>query len=176
MIRVPTARRRRRPEAKLNLTPIMDAVFIFIFFLLMSANFVKIMEIGSDVPILSENEPPPPEKDPLLLQVVVKENTIDLVRGANSVAVQSFARTTEGTYDLPALHARLVAFKKEYPQEETIILTPDWDIPYEELIKVMDALRLMENTDDAVFVKGKDGVDERAKSLFSKIVFSNLMS
>lgn len=176
MIRVPTARRRRKPEAKLNLTPIMDAVFIFIFFLLMSANFVKIMEIGSDVPILSEKDPPPPEKDPLMLQVVVKENSIELLRGTNSQVVQSFARLPEGTYDLPALHARLVEFKKQKPTEESIILTPEWDISYEELIKVMDALRLYEKTDEAIFRKGKDGLDEKIPTLFSKIVFSNLMS
>jgi biopolymer transport protein ExbD len=176
MIRVPTARRRRKPEEKLNLTPIMDAVFIFIFFLLMSANFVKIMEIGSDVPILSEKDPPPPDKDPLMLQVIVKENSIDLLRGSNSQLVQSFARLPEGTYDLQGLHARLVEIKKQRPTEESIILTPDWDISYEELVKVMDSLRIYEKTDEAIFRKGKDGLDEKIPTLFSKIVFSNLMS
>jgi hypothetical protein len=38
----------KKPE-KLNLVPILDSVFIFIFFLLMSAQFVDVYEIGSSV-------------------------------------------------------------------------------------------------------------------------------
>jgi biopolymer transport protein ExbD len=45
MLKIPTSRKRKKPEEKLNLVPIMDSVFIFIFFLLMSASFLKIYEI-----------------------------------------------------------------------------------------------------------------------------------
>ena len=41
----------KKPE-KPNLIPIMDAVFIFIFFLLMSAQFIDLFEIGSSVPMV----------------------------------------------------------------------------------------------------------------------------
>ncbi len=176
MIRVPTARRRKKPENKLNLTPIMDAVFIFIFFLMMSANFIKIMEIGSDVPIISESEPPPPEKEPLALQLVIKENEITLLRGTNQTVVEKFNRLGDGKYDLANLHSKLVGFKKTNVNEETIILSPEWEIGYEELINVMDTVRLLENTDEAIFRRNKEGLDEKVQTLFSKIIFSNLMS
>ena len=56
-------RRRMKKPPKLNLIPILDAIFIFIFFLLMSAQFIDIYEIGSDAPITStsspENKKPP---------------------------------------------------------------------------------------------------------------------
>jgi len=161
---------------KLNLTPIMDAVFIIIFFLLTSVNFVKIMEIGSDVPIISENDPPPEDKNPLALQLVVKENEIELMRGLNQVLVAKYQRTGEGQYDLAALHDQLVNFKREKATEESIIITPEWDISYEELVKVMDTVRLLEKTDEAIFRKDKDGIDVKVETLFSKILFSNLMS
>ncbi|MBY0516746.1 MAG: biopolymer transporter ExbD [Bacteriovoracaceae bacterium] len=176
MIRVPTARRRRKPEQKLNLTPIMDAVFIFIFFLLMSANFIKIMEIGSDVPIVSENDPPPQDKNPLALQLIIKENEIELMRGTTPQLVAKFQRLGDGKYDLANLHAKLVEFKKTKSSEESIIFSPEWEIGYEELIRVMDTVRLLEKTDDAIFRKTKEGLDEKIPTLFSKIVFSNLMS
>ena len=176
MIRVPTARRRRKSEAKLNLNPIMDAVFIFIFFLLMSANFIKIMEIGSDVPIISEKDPPPPQKEPLALQVVVRENEIDLLRGTTPQLVEKYKRQGDGKYDLAALHARLIDLKKRHVNEETIILSPEWEIGYEELVRVMDTLRLIEKTDEAIFRRNKEGLDEKVETLFSKIIFSNLMS
>lgn len=176
MIRVPTARRRRKPVEKLNLTPIMDAVFIIIFFLLSSVNFVKIMEIGSDVPIISDNEPLPEDKNPLALQVIVRENEIELQRGINPQQVAKFQRTGEGQYDLAALHEKLVQLKREKSTEESIIITPDWDIAYEELVKIMDSVRLLEKTDEAIFKKDKEGMDVKVETLFSKILFSNLMS
>ena len=176
MIRVPTARRRRKPENKLNLTPIMDAVFIFIFFLLMSANFIKIMEIGSDVPIVSENDPPPEDKNPLALQLVIRENEIELMRGTSPITVAKFPRLGDGKYDLANLHVKLVELKKTKVHEETIIFSPEWEMGYEELVKVMDSVRLLENTDEAIFRRNKEGLDEKIQTLFSKIVFSNLMS
>ena len=57
-MKLPSSRRKKKPDEKLNLVPIMDSVFIFIFFLLMSAQFIHVMEIGSPVPILSAAEPP----------------------------------------------------------------------------------------------------------------------
>jgi biopolymer transport protein ExbD len=176
MIRVPTARRRRKPDEKLNLTPIMDAVFIIIFFLLSSVNFVKIMEIGSDVPIISENEQLPEDKNPLALQVIVRENEIELQRGINPQQVAKFQRTGEGQYDLAGLHEKLVQLKREKSTEESIIITPDWDIAYEELVKIMDSVRLLDKTDEAIFRKDKEGMDVKVETLFSKILFSNLMS
>ncbi len=176
MIRVPTARRRRKPLEKLNLTPIMDAVFIFIFFLLMSVNFVKMMEIGSDVPIVSESDPPPPDKEPLGLQVVLKDTGIEVSTGLSSPQVVAQIPRVGAGYDLDALHAKLVEIKRGNQQEEMVILTPEWEIGYEELIQVMDKVRLLEKTDEAFFKKDKDGVDVRVETLFPKIIFSNLMS
>ncbi len=176
MIRVPTARRRRKPEEKLNLTPIMDAVFIFIFFLLMSVNFVKIMEIGSDVPIISDSQPLDDQTPPLMLQLVIKETSLDLTQGVDQQLIGSFPRLSDGSYDLVKLHDRLVEIKQSKSTEESIIFTPEWDITYEELVKVMDTVRLLEKTDQAIFKKMKDGTDVKVETLFSKILFSNLMS
>ena len=175
MIRVPTARRRRKPDAKLNLTPIMDAVFIFIFFLLTSVNFVKIMEIGSDVPIISETEPPPETEPPMMLQLIIRPEAIELTRGLEREVVGTYASSSAGQYDLVALHERLVQLKREKASEESIILTPEWDIDYEDLVKIMDSVRLLERTDEAIFKKSKDGLDVKVESLFPKILFSNLM-
>ncbi|MFP5490346.1 MAG: ExbD/TolR family protein [Bacteriovoracia bacterium] len=174
-MKLPSGRRKKRPQEKLNLVPIMDAVFIFIFFLLMSAQFLQIMEIGSDVPIISDAQPPKPDKDPLALQLKIEENTLTLMRGLQSQVVARYARKGDGSYDLEPLHQKLVEIKKTRVNEENIILQPEWDISYEEIIKIMDTVRLLNNTDDAIFKKGKDGIDEKVKTLFAKIIFGNLM-
>ena len=176
MLKVPTSRKRKKPEEKLNLVPIMDSVFIFIFFLLMSASFLKIYEIGSDVPIVSDAEPPKDKKDPLALTLVVETNEITLSRGIPSQPVQKFARQADGQFNYEALHTVLVDLKKQHLDENTIIFEPVGDLTYEEIVKIMDAVRMMNKTDEAVFKTNKDGMDEKIKELFSKIIFSNLMS
>jgi biopolymer transport protein ExbD len=174
MLRVPTSRKRKKPEEKLNLVPIMDSVFIFIFFLLMSASFLKIYEIGSDAPILSEVEPPKPEKDPLALTLKLEANTITFSQGLPSRPVRKFERAPSADFDYAGIHAFLVDLKKQHLDEDTIIFQPVGEVTYEDIVKVMDAVRMMDKTDEAIFRKNKDGIDERVKDLFAKIVFSNL--
>lgn len=176
MLKVPSSRKRKKPEGKLNLVPIMDAIFIFIFFLLMSATFLKIYEIGSDVPIISDSEPPKNQKDPLALTLTVETNQIVLSRGVPSRVIQRFKRQGDGQFDLENLHGTLIGIKKQFLNENTIIFEPVGDLTYEEIVKIMDSVRLLKKTDEAIFKTNKDGIDERVKDLFSKIIFSNLMS
>jgi biopolymer transport protein ExbD len=176
MLRIPTSRKRKKPEEKLNLVPIMDSVFIFIFFLLMSASFLKIYEIGSDVPIVSDAEPPKDKKDPLALTLTVEDNEMILSKGIPSRVIQKFPRGTDGQFNFDDLHSVLINIKKQHLDEETIIFEPISDLTYEEIVKIMDAVRMLNKTDEAIFKTNKDGIDEKMKTLFSKIIFSNLMS
>lgn len=176
MLKVPSARKRRKPQEKLNLVPIMDSIFIFIFFLLMSATFLKINEVGSDIPLISDREPPKQEKDPLALTLTLNTDSLTLSRGVPSRVIQKFQRQTDGNFNLMELHGVLIGLKKQYISEDTIIFEPIGDLTYEELVKVMDAVRKMENTDEALFRKNKEGIDEKLKLLFSKIIFSNLLN
>lgn len=176
MLKVPSSRKRRKPDGKLNLVPIMDAIFIFIFFLLMSATFLKIYEVGSDVPIVSDSEPPKEQKDPLALSLKIETNEIVLSRGVPSRTVQSFQRQADGSFNLDELHGVLVGFKKKYVNENTIILEPVGDLTYDDIVKIMDSVRKLNKTDEAIYKPNKEGIDEKLKELFSKIIFSNLMS
>lgn len=176
MIKLPSSRRKKKKEEKLNLVPIMDAVFIFIFFLLMSANFVKVFEISSDVPIVSDQEPPKPKKDPLALTLTIEDKEIVVSRGVPSRAFKRIPKLGDGKYDLDTLHNLMVDLKKAHLDENSIILEPLADLTYEEIVSIMDAVRLLRNTDEAIFKKNKDGLDEKVKLLFSQILFGNLMS
>lgn len=176
MLKVPSSRKRKKPDEKLNLVPIMDSIFIFIFFLLMSATFLKIYEVGSDVPIISDQEPPKLEKEPLALTLRIETNQMTLSRGVPSKTIQTFTRQPDGSWNLEPLHAMLIALKRDHIDENSIILEPEGDLTYEEIVNIMDAVRKIEKTDEAIYKKNKDGIDERLKELFNKIIFSNLMS
>ena len=70
----------------------------------------------------------------------------------------------------------MIVIKKRNLDEDSIIFEPVGDLTYEEIVKVMDAVRVLNKLDEAIFRPNKDGIDEKIKSLFDKIIFSNLMS
>lgn len=172
----PTSRHRTKKDEGLNLVPILDAVFILIFFLLMSAQFVKIYEIGSDVPIISNSEPPKDKKKPLALTVTIQKNGMKVSTGVPARTIKTIGKAQDGNYDLVTLHDFLIGIKKDNINEETIVLEPVIDLTYEEIVKIMDAVRVLKKTDENLFKKDKDGIDIQIKTLFSKIMFGNLMS
>lgn len=176
MYRVPSRRKQRHEVKKPNLIPILDAVFIFIFFLLMSANFLKVYEIGSDVPIVSDSPPPKSKKKELALTLRVSSRKLTVSTGIPSRVRKSFSRNGEGEYDLEGLHKYLIGLKEKHTTEKTIILEPVVDLKYEEIVKIMDAVRSLKNTDPAIYGKDKDGIDVKINELFSNIVFGNIQS
>ena len=172
----PTSRRKIRKDEKLNLIPILDAVFIFIFFLLMSAQFIKIFEIGSDVPMISSSPPPKEQKKPLALTLEIYKSQLSVKTGVPSRTVKTIKNITDKEYDLISLHDFLIQIKKNNLNEESIIFEPKTDLTYEEIIKIMDSVRMFKNTDEAVYKKDKDGIDIKVKMLFHKIIFGNILS
>tara|TARA_R110000868_G_scaffold340216_1_gene600897 strand:+ start:12315 stop:12845 length:531 start_codon:yes stop_codon:yes gene_type:complete len=173
--RAPSRRKAKKEFVKPNLIPILDAVFIFIFFLLMSANFVKIYEIPSDVPIISDAEPPPNQK-PLALTLKISASYIEIQTGVPARTYTRIGKAADGFYDLEKLHSTLIDLKNRNLKEETAIFEPIVDLTYEEIVKIMDATRELRNTDPALFAKDKDGVEMRLKALFPKIIFGNIQS
>lgn len=175
MYRVPSRKSKRHTTVKPNLIPILDSVFIFIFFLLMSASFIKIYEIPSDVPLVSDQEPPP-NKKPLALTLKIIPDRINAYIGVPSRVVKSFGKNSNGEYDLESLHTFIVGMKEKHPTEKTAILEPKVDLTYEDIVKIMDALRVVRKTDQSIYIKNKDGIDEKVKILFDNIVFANIIS
>lgn len=177
MLRAPSSRKRKKGVQKLNLIPILDAVFIFIFFLLMSANFIKIYEVSSDIPIISDREPPK-NKKPLALTARIYQNDIKIYTGVPSRNINTITKTADGEYDYEALHNYLIGLKQRFRTERGIILEPQIDIEYDKLVKVMDAVRLLRRTDPEMYhkIKDKEGneTEERHYYLFDKIVFGNI--
>lgn len=176
MIRVPTGHKRKKAQEKLNLVPIMDSVFIFIFFLLMSTSFLKIYEIDSDIPITSQSEPPKDQKDPLALTLKVSTKNISLYKGVPSRRIKRIKRTPQDDSYLEELHSYLIDLKKQYLNEDQIIIEPSDDLTYEEVVKIMDAVRKLNRTDEAIFKTNKEGVDIKLDHLFKKIIFNNFMN
>jgi biopolymer transport protein ExbD len=138
---------------KLNLVPILDAVFIFIFFLLMSAQFVDVYEIGSSVPMTKESKEEKQEKDPLNLTLEVTKTQIVVKTGLRSPLIRTFA--SEQTKEIKEY---LVELKRQHPKENTMILKADPKISFQNLVTVIDSTQ---------------NPKEMRSPLFEQIVFDN---
>lgn len=158
-------KRRMKKPPKLNLIPILDAIFIFIFFLLMSAQFIDIYEIGSDAPITSTSSPEN-KKPPLNLTIVLNKDKVTVKTGLDENIYKTYKFT-----ELAKLNKGLIELKKLHPKEDSAILKPHRNFKYEKIIKVIDHTR--EITEKNTFITAVDDKNRKipSKKLFEKIIF-----
>lgn len=152
--------RKKKKVARLNLIPILDAIFIFIFFLLMSAQFLDIYEIGTDAPI-SASIDEDSKKKPLNLTIEINKNSIILKTGLNGDIKKQLKHD-----QLEDLNIFLSDLKGEHPEENSAIIKPNASVDYELIVKVIDN------------IKEKRGIrKEQAQTqnkLFSNIIFETI--
>jgi biopolymer transport protein ExbD len=129
-----TGRRLKRPE-RLNLVPILDSVFIFIFFLLMSAQFVEVYEIGSSVPMTQE-VPEHSEKDPLNLTLHISNDQVVMKYGSKNPVSKTFLMSEK-----EKLREEILALKARFPEENTVILKSEPKVNFQAVVNVIDNTR-----------------------------------
>jgi biopolymer transport protein ExbD len=135
----------KKPE-KLNLVPILDSVFIFIFFLLMSAQFVDVYEIGSSVPMTKESKDEKIEKDPLNLTLEVTKEKVTVKTGLRKPASKIFNADQK-----QEIRQYLSDLKKNHPKENTMILKADPKISFQFLVTVIDTTQAQQGSKDKLF-------------------------
>lgn len=146
--------RRRRVQAELELLPVMNLVTILIPMLLLGAQLANLGIIDSQLPAISPDGKP--EADPPLSLTVAITAAGFTVLGADGVLRPASADEDEdegvsvpcaGTcasardYDYAELSRLLSLVKDEFPEEQTVVLTPASTVVYEVLIGAMDATR-----------------------------------
>lgn len=172
MYKKPSRRQRCKPaDGNINLVPLMDALFNLIFFVLFASSFIAIYQITSNLPLVSNNLP---DKDkPLALTVELNQEKIIVRAGIPSKPLQTFNKQDAG-YNWDELHEFLINMKKKYPTEDTVFLEPTNDIAYSEIVKLMDSVRVLKDTDEAFYGKDKEGVMVKLSLLYSNVLFSNI--
>ena len=176
MYKKPSSRHKNKEMERINLIPILDAIFIFIFFLLMSSNFSKIYEISSNVPIISNNSPPKDKKIPLNLTLKIESSSFELYAGIKEKLKKRISKNDKDEYNLYELRNYLIELKKKHKNENSIIFISKAEITYEVLISIMDAVRILKDTDPPIWTKNKLGDDIRVNRLFDDIIFGDIQS
>lgn len=159
MYKLPSRRRKKPQEQKVNLIPILDGIFILIFFILSAAQFVKLKEIGSDLPVYklsADNDISPKE---FSLKVIITEGEIQILNDEKNEILQKF--NVADTSLLRNISEFLITLKTKYPEEFKAKIQVTENYNYQSLVKILDAIRQSRSTEGEI------------KLLFNHLMFVN---
>ena len=129
----------RARNVELNLVPFIDLMSVLITFLLITAvwNQVSMMQIGSSLygKQLDDKKPTPPPKSDVVLKIDIKKTGYTLTVGKQVISLP----VQNGQFDDTGLMAQLQRVKQLYPEKTDAVVTMVDDLPYEQLIRGMDA-------------------------------------
>lgn len=173
------SRRKLKPKeegetGELNIVPYLDILMNLIMFMLLSitglATFgvlnVTAPSYGASV---SNGQD---EKPKLLLSVLISKKGFFVAATGAVLANQSGSAQAstngaptipvnpDGTYDYAKLTSQMLAVKKEFPTERSVIVGAESDVQYETLVQTMDAIR------------EAPGPDKRPQELFSEVTLA----
>jgi biopolymer transport protein ExbD len=170
MMEAPGGKKSPQKLIKLNLTPMMDFLMVVIFYFLMVSNPHVFKELSSEVPILSEEEVKE-QTPPLALTLKIDSKNISVFTGVPETLLKTFVKKEDGSFPLEELHNLVHGIKKNHLKDKQAILHPEPEVSYEEIVKIMDAIRLIRNTDESLYSQ-----DQKIEELFSEIIFGNVQS
>jgi len=129
----------RKTTLELNLVPFIDLMSVLITFLLISAVWtqVSMIQIGSSIHGKQTEQQPmevPPDVD-VPIKLDIRKNGYQL-----TIAKKNINIPLAGTeHDIPGLIEKLIEAKQLYPNKIDGAIAMADDLPYETLIKGMDA-------------------------------------
>ena len=167
-------------EFELDLAPLLAVMVKLVPVLLVSSAFVQMMIIETDLPQVVQEAIQKQENNPKSAQIAVEVNKAEGVKivvsenGQQKIDVIGFDKDKK--IDYPMLHAKLVEVKKAHPEIFKIDLSPDADIAYKDLVKIMDEARKVRAQGVRFPVKdAKTGQDTTTDYMFPEVVFSNML-
>ncbi len=121
----------------LNLTPMMDILTVLVVFLLVTAVFISITIMELNIPTSGPAQTA--AQRTVSIEVIVRSTGLQISDGT---AVQAAIPKKGSAYDIELLSKMLVRLKEQFPdkQDATVLMEPA--IAYDNLIQVMDAVRV----------------------------------
>ena len=171
---------------ELNLMPFIDIFSLLCTFLLFSAVFVTVGIHEVQIPFFTNAAPPPKKKEDdreLTLKVDLKVESVDFSMAYSKAPTNeksyTYPRTPEG---LGNLHQRLVQTRTEFPEADKVTLFVEDPITYDEIVAVLDEIKLLKEGDPPVpqspapnQVEADPAQGPVANYLYSKVVMGNVV-
>jgi biopolymer transport protein ExbD len=159
-------RKKKVASCKPNVIPILDAVFIFIFFLLMSAQFLEIHEIGSDAPAVKTiSEDNKKDRPPLNLTLKITKSHIKIITGLDGKVYKTIKRSNLAALEI--LNKELFDLKTKHPKESSVILKPAKKVDFKSIVKIMDIAR-------SYTKKPQGQIHFESQELFTQVIFETI--
>ena len=152
------ARRRQQEAPELDITTFLNLMVVLIPFLLVTAVFSRITIQELNMPEAAAGGRTP-DKPVVTIEVIVRQAGLEIADGKQ--VVMTIPRKDE-SQDFEKLSRALLDLKREYSEKEdaTILIEPD--ITYEELIHVMDAVKVAE-------LPGEEDGERKKYALFPEL-------
>lgn len=166
-------------EFELDLAPLLAVMVKLVPVLLISSAFVQMNVIETELPqVVSEaiqRQEQQPTPTNVALEIDAKEGIRVVVTEKGQEKVETIPLKS-GTFDYANLHAKLVAVKVAHPEIFKIEINPDGQIPYNDIVKVMDEARqARDNKTKFPVFDSKQGKNVETNYMFPEIVFANMM-
>ena len=130
--------------ARLNLIPILDAIFIFIFFLLMSAEFVQLVEISINKTSVRNDLN---KKEGLSLNLFLGENDVVIETEKNGKKERNKIKGLVGENKFEEVYKKIIEIKRKNIQERKVTIIPNRKVKYEKIIRIMEVVRTIKKED-----------------------------
>jgi biopolymer transport protein ExbD len=166
----------RQEVQELDLIPVMNLFMVLIPFLLMGAAFFHVSVIPTSTPSHTPGESDVPETPTTVsASLVIKPDRLTLNFSSTSLSDEELSDlaaewpvSADGEMPVDELQDYLKSIKRRYPESTTLVVLPDGDLEYQNLVEVLDKTReFPAGTDDAG--------EEIHKELFPVTVFSKLV-
>jgi biopolymer transport protein ExbD len=146
------ARHNRKPS-ELMLVPMIDIFTVLVTFLLMTAVFSRTVILELKLPTQSAEfvEPPPG----LELEILLRKDMLQVADRATGPLQTLLNADNGGQYNIAGLSDYLQRVKVKYPEKTDATLLLEPEIPYDLLVQVMDAVRIVEQRQGTTLVQGE---------------------
>lgn len=132
---------------KINVIPILDAVFIFIFFLLLSAQFLDLFELNVSKPIFKDAPETTDNSDGgevKNFKLILNNSQIKLTSGVSENVI---FKTGWSDSSLEKLSERIYKLKLQNLKVNSMVIKPSPSLKYKKVVKVIDLAQKKYNTE-----------------------------
>jgi len=130
---------REEDDVQINLTPLIDVVFLLLIFFMVSTTFSKESELRIQLPESSDR--PSEQRDSPVLEVEISAEGVFAVKGPDDEAARQLLDAKRETL------YRALAAASGNRQEMVTVIRADRHTPHEAVVKAMDIVRRLGHTD-----------------------------
>lgn len=145
------SRRRASPIADLDVTAFINLMVVLVAFFLSSVTYFQFSSLELKIPPAAENAANPDAA--LALEIIIRKNALEV--GDRNGGLIRRLDSRDGTYDFKGLNDLLKQIKARFPDKTDATILAEADIPYDVLVKTMDATRsyVVPNPDKIVYAE-----------------------